>query len=43
MYGGGADIGLAIGGTLIQHYSWHAGSWSYGGRRVVYVLHVFTF
>ena len=26
MYWGGADIGLAIGGTLIQHYSWHAGS-----------------
>src|ERR671918_2284856 len=24
MYGGGAVIGLAIGGTIIQHYSWHA-------------------
>jgi MFS family permease len=24
MYGGGAVIGLSIGGTIIQHYSWHA-------------------
>ena len=24
MYGGGAVIGLGIGGTIIQHYSWHA-------------------
>ena len=24
MYGGGAVIGLLIGGTIIQHYSWHA-------------------
>jgi MFS family permease len=24
MFGGGAVIGLAIGGTIIQHYSWHA-------------------
>jgi MFS family permease len=23
MYGGGAVIGLSIGGTIIQHYSWH--------------------
>jgi MFS family permease len=24
MYGGGAVIGLSIGGTIIQHYSWHS-------------------
>src|ERR687890_528578 len=24
MYGGGAVIGLSIGGIIIQHYSWHA-------------------
>jgi MFS family permease len=24
MYGGGAVIGLSVGGTIIQHYSWHA-------------------
>ena len=24
MYGGGAVIGLSIGGTIIQNYSWHA-------------------
>jgi MFS family permease len=24
MYGGGAVVGLSIGGTIIQHYSWHA-------------------
>jgi MFS family permease len=24
MYGGGAVIGLSIGGTIIQYYSWHA-------------------
>jgi len=24
MFGGGAVIGLSVGGTIIQHYSWHA-------------------
>jgi MFS family permease len=24
MYGGGAVIGLSVGGVIIQHYSWHA-------------------
>ena len=24
MYGGGAVIGLLVGGTIIQHYSWHS-------------------
>jgi MFS family permease len=40
MYGGGAVIGLSIGGTIIQHYSWHATFFTILQLFIVFLLHV---